>query len=171
MMYNIEKNTRRNSRTTLPAPSSSSEEELGQNREAGATPVPPSTTDQPGPSTIRITNNPQGQVSIISNHTPTGVPAGTHLGQKKKRKEGRGRKAWTKDDNTTLMKLYFRSDPSRRGFRKRLFSLWQDEEMFPATEQRLADQARSIQQNTLLSDVGLMELMAAFKPDPPSSSP
>ena len=56
------------------------------------------------------------------------------------------------------MTLYYRSDPSKSGYRRRLHSLWKDANLFPRTEQQLADQARSIQQNNLLSDIDLLEI-------------
>ena len=33
---------------------------------------------------------------------------------------------WTKELNKLVMKCYIKSDPSKRGFRKRLFSIWNE---------------------------------------------
>ena len=33
---------------------------------------------------------------------------------------------WTKELNKLVMKCYIKSDPSERGFRKRLFSIWNE---------------------------------------------
>ena len=60
------------------------------------------------------------------------------------------------------MTLNYRSDPSKSGYRTRLHSLWKDANLFPRTEQQLADQARSIQQNNLLSDIDLLEIRGSI---------
>ena len=62
----------------------------------------------------------------------------------------------------TLMILYYRSDPSQSGYRSRHHSLWKDTNLFIRTEQQLADQARSIQQNNLLSDIDLLEIRGSI---------
>ena len=95
--------------------------------------------------------------------------------QRKPRTENSTRHTWSKEDNSKLMKLYYQSVPSRSGYRKRLHSLWNDAGLFPCTVQRLADQARSIRNNNLLSDIELMEIQAASTPiadplDPPTNS-
>ena len=87
------------------------------------------------------------------------------------------------------MKVYFQSDPDRAGYRKRMCSLWQDEEMPFFTEQRLADQVKSVKGHMLstetmpdsqpfraearsfLTDIELAELMVRWKPEPPASKP
>ena len=79
-------------------------------------------------------------------------------GQKRSRTETKSRHTWSKDDNIQLMKLYYQSNPSRTGYRRRLHSLWMDAQLFPRSEQQLADQARSIRNNNLLSDIELLEI-------------
>ena len=214
-VYDTVKTRRRNPRLTLPVPSSSSDEfeEPGQNKEAGVLSVPPScNSEQPSTSSPRI---PNGQVKIrntysvknnrnpapagtSTNLNPTGTPntnkkpAGIPTGKeraKKKRTETKARFKWSKEDNTMLMKVYYQSDPARSGYRKRMASLWQDEEMPFFTEQRLADQAKSVRDHVLstdtmpdsqpsraesrsfLTDVELMELSVLYKPDPPAGKP
>ena len=66
------------------------------------------------------------------------------------------------------MKLYYQSNPSRSGYRRRLHSLWMDAQLFPRTEQQLADQARSIRVNNLLSDIELMEIQGSVPQLPPT---
>ena len=88
--------------------------------------------------------------------------------QKKSRSETKSRHTWSKDDNKQLMKLYFQSNPSRSGYRRRLHSLWMDAQLFPRTEQQLADQARSIRVNNLLSDIELLEIQGSIPQLPPT---
>ena len=68
------------------------------------------------------------------------------------------RMRWTNEDNTTLMELYYRSNPSGPGYRKRLHAMWNNEDLPTIKEGRLADQARAIRENAYLSDVELMEI-------------
>ena len=180
--YDLVKSRRRNPRHTLLAPSSSSDEleEPGQNIEAGAPSVPPSRNqEQPSTSTPRIPNR---QVKIrntysVNNRNPhpagTSNPAGTSSG-KQKRSEVKGRKGWSKEENTTLMKLYYKSNPSTTGYRRRLYYLWQEEEMErEVNEQQLAGQVNSIKKGLKknhLNDRELMELQALHTPDTASSS-
>ena len=82
--------------------------------------------------------------------------------QKKTRSETSARHTWSKDDNKQLMKLYYQSNPSRSGYRRRLHSFWMDADLFPRTEQQLADQARSIRVNNLLSDIELLEIQGGL---------
>ena len=190
--YDTVKTRRRNPRQTLPVPSSSSDEgdEPGQNREAGETSVPPSrNSGQPGTSPPRI---PNGQVKIRNNFkkksnpntNPTGTqvinqtPIGTHgtnhtpaagtTSGKQKRSESKGRRGWSREENLTLMKLYYQSDPSSTGYRKRMYFLWQREEMErEAKEGQLASQVNSIKKGlgkTYLTDAELMELQALHTP-------
>ena len=211
-VYDTVKTRRRNPRLTLPVPSSSSDEfeEPGQNNEAGVPSVPPSySSGQPGTSAPRIANgqvkirniytinrntagtsfNPNSTGTTNPNPNPTGIPTGKGRATKKKRNETKPRHKWSREDNSTLMKVYFQSDPDRAGYRKRMCSLWQDEEMPFFTEQRLADQVKSVKGHMLstetmpdsqpsraearsfLTDIELAELMVRWKPEPPASKP
>ena len=85
--------------------------------------------------------------------------------QRKPRAENSTRHTWSKEDNIKLMKLYYQSVPSRSGYRKRLHSLWKDAGYFSSSEQRLADQARSIRNNNLLSDIELLEIQGTVPLD------
>ena len=42
------------------------------------------------------------------------------------------------------MECYFRSNPNRLGYRKRMLQLWNSKGLFFITEQRLVDQANNI---------------------------
>ena len=85
-------------------------------------------------------------------------PSSSATKSRKPRSERQSRHKWSDEDKKTLMTLYCRSDPSKSGYRRHLHSLWKHANLFPRTEQQLADQARSIQQNNLLSDIDLLEI-------------
>ena len=53
-------------------------------------------------------------------------------------------KTWTREDNHLALHCYFRSNPSQRGYRKRIIEIWQECASFQTTSQRLADQVRTI---------------------------
>ena len=54
------------------------------------------------------------------------------------------RKTWTRKENQLAQQCYFRSNPSQRGYRKRMIEIWQECAKFQTTSQRLADQVRTI---------------------------
>ena len=54
------------------------------------------------------------------------------------------RKTWTREDNHIALHCYFKSNPSQRGYRKRMIEIWQESASFQTTSQRLADQVRTI---------------------------
>ena len=83
--------------------------------------------------------------------------------ERKARTETSTRHTWSKEDNIQLMTLYYQSQPSRSGYRRRLRSLWDDAGLFTCTEQRLADQARSIRNNNLLSDIELLGIFQNYR--------
>jgi hypothetical protein len=129
--------------TTPPVPSSPLEIESGQRNGVGITSVPPVKPRPPltlsGDATVTPapTNTP-----LLSTASPT--LCSTSGPAKKKRTEQGKRKKWTTEDNIRLMEHYFKSNPARKGFRKRLHASWMDTEDTEYPEQRLADQARSI---------------------------
>ena len=65
------------------------------------------------------------------------------------------RKTWTREDNQLALQCYFCSNPSQRGYRKRMIEIWQEWAKFQTTSQRLADQVRSIIKNGWFSDLEL----------------
>ena len=91
--------------------------------------------------------------------------------ERKARTETSTRHTWSKEDNIQLMTLYYQSQPSRSGYRRRLRSLWDDAGLFTCTEQRLADQARSIRNNNLLSDIELLEIRGTLPPSVVEEAP
>ena len=62
---------------------------------------------------------------------------------------------WTKEINKLVMKCFYQSNPTRRGYRKQMIAIWKEIGTFQITEQRLVDQVRVIRTNELLTDVEL----------------
>ena len=52
----------------------------------------------------------------------------------------------------------FKSEPNRRGYRKRMMEMWREKGVIEISEQRLMDQARAIVVNQWLTDVELEEI-------------
>ena len=50
--------------------------------------------------------------------------------------------AWTKVDNQLALNCFFRSNPTQRGYKKRMIEIWQQCSNFQTASQRLADQVR-----------------------------
>ena len=71
---------------------------------------------------------------------------------------GGTRRKWSKNDNKIAMDCYIKSEPDKRGYRRRMISLWQDKGMFEISEQRLADQISTIKRNQWLTNVEIEEM-------------
>ena len=65
---------------------------------------------------------------------------------------------WTEELNKIVMKCYLKSDPKKRGFRKRMLTIWNDIGLFEVTEQQLAGQALCIKNRGWLSEVEIEEI-------------
>ena len=65
---------------------------------------------------------------------------------------------WTKELNKIVMKCYLKSEPKKRGFRKRMLTIWKDIGLFEVTEQQLAGQALCIKNRGWLSEVEIEEI-------------
>ncbi|KAJ7341139.1 hypothetical protein JRQ81_004915 [Phrynocephalus forsythii] len=66
---------------------------------------------------------------------------------------------YTLPENRTIMKCYYRAEPEKRGYQKRMHQLWKQE--YPnssITELRLPDQRRNIIRNKVFSKVELEEI-------------
>ena len=66
---------------------------------------------------------------------------------------GTRRKKWTRVENEVAMECYLRSEPEKRGYRKRLAELWRQKDMMEVSEQRLMDQVRQIKKKGWLSQL------------------
>uniref|UniRef100_A0A803TH41 Reverse transcriptase domain-containing protein n=1 Tax=Anolis carolinensis TaxID=28377 RepID=A0A803TH41_ANOCA len=76
------------------------------------------------------------------------------------------RQKYIMPENRTIMKCYYKSEPQRRGYQKRMHQLWKQE--YPdsqITEPRLADQRRFIIRNKVFSEVELEEIQKICKVD------
>ena len=69
----------------------------------------------------------------------------------------RKHKIWTREDNQFALHCYFRSNPTQRGYRKRVIEIWQECASFQ-TSQRLADQVRTIIKKCWFSDLEILEI-------------
>ena len=65
--------------------------------------------------------------------------------------------------NKLIMRCFIESNPSTRGYRKRLLAIWKEIGVFEVTEQRLADQVRAIKVNGWLSEVEIEEIHRNIK--------
>ena len=75
------------------------------------------------------------------------------------------RRRWTKEVNKLMMRCFYQSDPTRRGYQKRMIAVWREIGTFEITEQRLVYQARVIRINEWLTEVELEEIRRkSFKP-------
>ena len=68
---------------------------------------------------------------------------------------------WTKEENKLVMRCFYQSDSTRRGYqkvgyRKRMVAIWR--EIVEITEQRVVDQASIIRTNEWLTEVELEEI-------------
>ena len=69
------------------------------------------------------------------------------------------RRKWTREDLKKLaLYCYFRSNPAKRGYRKRMIEIWTKFGRFKARNQRFADQVRTIKKNDWFSDLGILEI-------------
>ena len=66
-------------------------------------------------------------------------------------------KTWTREDNQLAL-YYFRSNPSHRGYRKRMIEICQECGRFQTTCQRRADQVRTIIKKGWFSDLEILEI-------------
>ena len=65
---------------------------------------------------------------------------------------------WTKEVSKLVMRCFYKSDPTRTGYRKRMIAIWRDIGTFEITEQRLVDQVRVVRANEWLTEVELQEI-------------
>ena len=68
------------------------------------------------------------------------------------------RRRWTREENQLVLECYFRSNPSQRGYRKRMMEIWQERPTFQTTSQRLADQVKTIMKKGWFSNLELLEI-------------
>ena len=72
------------------------------------------------------------------------------------------RRRWAKEKIELVMRCFYQSSPTRRGYRKRMIAIWREIGTFEITEQRLVDQARVVRTNEGLTEVELEEIRRKF---------
>jgi len=65
---------------------------------------------------------------------------------------------YSREDNNAVMECYFKSRPGVRGYRKIMYELWKERGGFDISEQRLADQARTIKKHKHFTEEKLHEI-------------
>ena len=90
---------------------------------------------------------------VLGNTSATGVSI-----RLPKMKEMGKRMLWDKAVNKIVIECWLRSDPTIRGYRKRMKHIWDERGIFESSEQRLADQARQIRTNDWLTTVEVEEI-------------
>ena len=68
------------------------------------------------------------------------------------------RRRWTKEVSKLVMTCFYKSDPTRTGYRKRIIAICKDIGIFEITKQRLVDQVRVIRTNEWLTEMELQEI-------------
>ena len=112
-------------------------------------------SEPPGPGVI-VGNTPGAGVLSLPNDEKDEK-------ENNKRNNRNTRARWTKEVNKTVMRCFYQSDPTKRGYRKRMMTIWREIGLFDVTEQRLADQTRAIRTNGWLSVVELEEIEREIK--------
>ena len=65
---------------------------------------------------------------------------------------------WCREDNKLVLHCYFRTNPTQKGFRKRIIEIWEEYTRFHTTIQRLADQVWTIIKKGWFSDLEIREI-------------
>ena len=105
-------------------------------------------------------NNRDNNVNGTGSSTGEGVTFGSGSGGRQPdlgRHEATARRKWNKEVNKIVIRYFYSSEPTKRGYRKRMHSIWKELGVFEVSEQRLADQARAIRTNGWLSEIELEE--------------
>ena len=68
------------------------------------------------------------------------------------------RRRWTKEVNKLVIRCFYKTNPNRGGYRKRMIAIGKEIGTSEITEQRLVDQARVIRTNEWLTEVELEEI-------------
>ena len=92
-----------------------------------------------------------GRCPVVKQHRP-GRQSATAL-----------KKKWNKDENKVAIECYLKSDPTRRGYRKRMHNIWIDKTSINISEQRLADQVNQIKKKGWLTELEIEEIKRKCK--------
>ena len=86
-----------------------------------------------------------GRCTMVQQHGPGRHPATAR----------RTRRKWSHKENRVVMECFYKSNPKKIGYRKRMHNFWIEEGMFVITEQRLVDQKSQIIKKKWLSELEL----------------
>ena len=110
------------------------------------------------PDTWRIEEHPANVASSSSRYTNDSSFWDTNDEQFDHSQQRQLRIKWTRDENKLALYCYFRSNPAKRGYRKRMIETWTEFSRSKATKQRFADQVRTIRKNGWYSDIEILEI-------------
>ena len=68
------------------------------------------------------------------------------------------RRKWIREDNKLALYCYYKNNPAKRGYRKRMIGIWTGFARFKKTNQRLADQVKTITKSGWFSDLEILEI-------------
>ena len=87
---------------------------------------------------ITVGNGVKGTGALCEGVSPGRCPvAQRHRPGRHQYTAGDKREKGRQQDNEIVMKCYFRSEPKRRGYRKRMIEICSSKDMFEVTEQRV----------------------------------
>ena len=113
-------------------------------------------------------NDRENNVNGTGSSNGEGVTFGSGSGGRQpdlSRHQATARMKWNKEVNKIVMRCFYMSDPTKRGYRKRMLSIWNELGVFEVSEQRLADQTRAIRTNGWLSEIELEEIQRNTESD------
>ena len=97
---------------------------------------------------------------LLPSRCPAGKPHGLGGHQNTTRKK------WTEDENKIAISCYLKATKeSKRGYRKRIYNLWNEMEMLEIEEQHLVCQVRSIFKNKRLTEIKIQQLWKEIEND------
>ena len=68
------------------------------------------------------------------------------------------RRKWSREVNKLALYCYCRSNPTKRGYRKRMIEIWTEFARFKTINQKLNDQVWTIRRNGWFSDSEILEI-------------
>ena len=95
---------------------------------------------------------------------PGRCPAGKQRGSS--RHQNTARKKWTKEENKAALSCYLKAmKKGKRGYRKRMYNLWNEMGMFEIEDQHIACEVRSIFKNKRLPEIEIQQLRKEIEND------
>ena len=103
-------------------------------------------------NTVTVNNGVKGTGTSCEGPSPGRCPIAQQGRPGRHHTTAGRRKDWTKEDEKLVMACYYKSEPEKRGYRKRMHQLWMENARFFVTEQRLLDQKRLILERKWLTE-------------------